>query len=382
MRNLLPVIFSSVLVSSCSLLNVNLETDVTPLSDRQMNVRTGLHAFAGAMNQYVASIADSVLDSSQDPETQANAILWKIGFTSAVSKSAFVTDPELSFMDTWTFARQHSDFFRTGNGAGLFPENHELVQVTADSILNGIESMAAQFYRKRDFELRKSFVAQQSAAEPLQDLGFRRNFILFRWKEFMNLPDTAVVATVGTLPQVMADFSDKMGYYTETTPNQLQWKVDLLTHGFASDSTLQGELDSLRSLAFRLVEVAENSPEMIDATMRQIDRMLYRLERDFNDAVVVFDKNWAHSLEVLPGERQALVEALASEREIILEDINKLSVEVADKALGHIKGIIRSALIFGILLVLLLFGLPFLGGFYLGKYLQKSKNKTADQPDT
>ena len=43
--------------------------------------------------------------------------------------------------------------------------------------------------------------------------------------------------------------------------------------------------------------------------------------------------------------------------------------------MGHIKGIIRSALVFGIILVLLLFGLPFVGGLYLGKYIQRSKMK-------
>ena len=69
------------------------------------------------------------------------------------------------------------------------------------------------------------------------------------------------------------------------------------------------------------------------------------------------------------------LEAFAIEREIIIEDLNDLSLQVADKAMGHIKGIIRSVLLFGIILILLLFGLPFLGGFYLGKYIQRSKSK-------
>ena len=125
-----------------------------------------------------------------------------------------------------------------------------------------------------------------------------------------------------------------------------------------------------------MVALAERSPDLIDSTLQQLDFMVYRLQRDFNSSVAVLDKSWAHTLEVLPGEREALVKALASEREIILEDINDLSIQVADKAMGHIKGIIRSALIFGIILVLLLFGLPFIGGLYLGKYIQRSKMRT------
>lgn len=106
--------------------------------------------------------------------------------------------------------------------------------------------------------------------------------------------------------------------------------------------------------------------------------MLYRVERDFNSAVGVFDKNWALTVAQLPEEREALVEALAVEREIIIKDLNELSLEVADKALGHIKGIIRSVLIFAIIFVILLFGIPFVSGFYLGKYLNRSKNKNID----
>ncbi len=173
----------------------------------------------------------------------------------------------------------------------------------------------------------------------------------------------------------MSELSEKFGYYTETTPDRIEWKLDLIKNGISSDSTLQAEIDSIKSLANRLVSVVESSPEIIDSTMQQLDIMLYRLERDFNAAVAVLDKNWALTVEVLPEEREALVEAFAIEREIIIEDLNDLSLQVADKAMGHIKGIIRSVLLFGIILILLLFGLPFLGGFYLGKYIQRSKSK-------
>ena len=153
----------------------------------------------------------------------------------------------------------------------------------------------------------------------------------------------------------------------------------MIKNGISSDSTLQAEIDSIKSLANRLVAVVEASPELIDSTIQQLDIMLYRLERDFNAAVAVLDKNWALTVEVLPAEREALVEAFAIEREVIIEDLNELSLQVADKAMGHIKGIIRSVLLFGIILILLLFGLPFIGGFYLGKYIQRSKSKDITQ---
>jgi hypothetical protein len=377
MRKIIYTVIYISLMSGCSLLNMNIDTGVVPLSGWQINLRNGVHSYAGAMNQYVAETADTVRTLTIDTEIQAQTILWKLGYTDAISKSAFVTDPELALMDTWTFARQHKDFFNSGNGKDLFPDAHEIVLFTADSSLTAIESMASEFYKKSEFETRKAFVEEHAAAEPLQDLHFKRNFILFSWKEFMNLPDTAIVSTVGSLPQVMAEFSDKLSHYSATTPEQMRWQIDLIKQGISSDSTLQAELDSLRDLAFRLVALAERSPDLIDSTLQQLDFMVYRLQRDFNSSVAVLDKSWAHTLEVLPGEREALVKALASEREIILEDINDLSIQVADKAMGHIKGIIRSALIFGIILVLLLFGLPFIGGLYLGKYIQRSKMKNS-----
>ena len=377
MKNIALSLLLATLLASCSLFNVSIETEVVPLSSRQMNIRNGVHSYARAMNMFVASAADSIINSQLDMNVKNDAIRWKLGFAGAMSKAAFITDPELSFLDTWAFIKQHKIFFESSDGRSLFPENHDLVMYTADSLLFAIETMGSQFFKKGEFNERQSFIDQHALAEPLEDLTFKRNFILFRWKEFVNLPDTAVISTVGSLPQVMAEFSEKMGYYTETAPEQIQWKIDLIENGISSDTTLQAEIDSLRALAFRLVAVVESSPELIDSTMMQLDKMLYRMEGDFNNALAMFDRNWAMTLEVLPVERENLIKSLGDEREIILEDLNELSVQVADQALGHIKGIIRSVLLFAILFIILLFGIPFVSGFYLGKYLQRSKNTPA-----
>ncbi len=158
MQNLLILLFFGSVLSGCSLLSVSIETEVVPLSERQMNLRNGVHSYAMAMNQFAVSTADSVIAINDDVEVQNEAILWKISFTGAVSKSAFVSDPDLSFMDTWAFTKQHKDFFTSGKGARLFSNGHELVNHAADSMLTAIENMGLQFYNKKDFELRKSFV--------------------------------------------------------------------------------------------------------------------------------------------------------------------------------------------------------------------------------
>ena len=41
----------------------------------------------------------------------------------------------------------------------------------------------------------------------------------------MDLPDSAVITSVGNLPQVMSDFSDKVGFFSETAPSQMEWKL-------------------------------------------------------------------------------------------------------------------------------------------------------------
>ena len=206
MKNLLILLFLGSVLGGCSLLNVSIETEVVPLSERQMNLRNGTHSYAMAMNQFVVSTADSLIAINEDVEVQNEAILWKIGFTGSISKSAFVSDPDLSFMDTWAFTKQHKDFFTSGTGAQLFPTGHELVDYATDSMLTAIENMGMQFYAKKDFELRKSFVDEYAGSEQLKGLDFKRNFILFRWKTFNNIPDNAIVSTVGTLPQVMSEF--------------------------------------------------------------------------------------------------------------------------------------------------------------------------------
>ena len=100
MKNLLILLFLGSVLSGCSLFNVSIETDVVPLSERQMNLRNSIHSYAMAMNQFVVSNSDSLIALNDDIEGQNEAILWKIGFTGAISKSAFISDPDLSFIDT------------------------------------------------------------------------------------------------------------------------------------------------------------------------------------------------------------------------------------------------------------------------------------------
>lgn len=374
MNKVLSAVVIITLFSSCSLLKVELENQAEPLSQWQMSVRNGVQTFAGAMSLLVVQCGDSVASVTINNAEIPNAIRWKLGFTSSIRRSAFVADPELSLLDSWTFAKQHKDFFNR-YGRDLFPENYEIVLHCSDSILSSIEQVSSKVYTSNEFEHRKNFVYTFAEGDSLKNLTFERNFILFSWKEYLDIPDSLSVVSVGNLPQVLSNFSTKFGYYTETAPDQVKWQLDLFKYGIESDSTLQSDLDNTKAQLNRLVLVAEQTPGLVDSTMQQLDMTVARLERSFNSAMFVFDKNWVTTVDKLSVEREELTKSLSEEREVMMEDLNDLSTQVADQALGHIKGIIRSILIFAILFILLLFGLPFFAGFYLGKFFQRRKNE-------
>jgi chromosome segregation ATPase len=164
------------------------------------------------------------------------------------------------------------------------------------------------------------------------------------------------------------------------------------------------DLATLARATSELVAVAKESPERFAAATTEKDevqntvRTLAHLGKSFDRAIEVADNNTAAFRAAVVGlkddlaqehgvlntqrkafmedfrkEREAVFGELQQERAEILKQVDVLSAKLLDQAARKVADLIQNALGLLIVLVLVLWGLPFGAGVFVGR-LMKKKN--------
>jgi chromosome segregation ATPase len=153
------------------------------------------------------------------------------------------------------------------------------------------------------------------------------------------------------------------------------------------------DLATLARTTSELVAVAKESPERFAAATTEKEevqntvRTLAHLGKSFDRAIEVADNNTAafraavvglkddlaQEHGVLNTQRKALMEDFRQERAEILKQVDVLSAKLLDQAARKVADLIQNALGLLIVLVLVLWGLPFGAGVFVGR-LMKKKN--------
>jgi hypothetical protein len=129
------------------------------------------------------------------------------------------------------------------------------------------------------------------------------------------------------------------------------------------DESVQTTLRSLTSLAKsgdQFAAQAEKGPALLVAKLGEMQTELTKADGFLSqqrDAI----------LEDLHKERAALTEAVTRERAAVMKDLDAYTIKVVQEVAAQARAAIGSALLLIILLVLVLWGLPFAAGFLVGR---------------
>jgi hypothetical protein len=85
------------------------------------------------------------------------------------------------------------------------------------------------------------------------------------------------------------------------------------------------------------------------------------------------DKKWTETLFIFSKERLEVTKTLQLERAAIMEDLDNTSQALADRTFEYLKVLIRQILIFAILIVIVILGLPFFMGYLVGKHIRRKR---------
>ncbi|MEG0498877.1 MAG: hypothetical protein RR522_03270, partial [Alistipes sp.] len=205
-------------------------------------------------------------------------------------------------------------------------------------------------------------VQEYLATNPVQAEGVETVNTTLAWLNFLKANGIEHAYASGTISEVVADMSDRMGGQTQQIANSIGWSKDIFELQMQQDSTrtkLERQLDSLNSDFTRMAVVMEHMPEISDYAIRtfsdRVQGMIYAMNASIDNAFVNIDT-----------QRAELQLFIAAERKEMMIDASKAADNAVRTALDGLPALLGKMVGWFILLAVVLLGMPFAAGFWIG----------------
>jgi hypothetical protein len=357
-------------VEGCSL--VALKSPERPLSTRDLNTRMLTREFSYHFISAVEQRADEIANSESDPRIVASALRWKIGAALESQRAAMRMSPQMSLLDTWALALQMKAFLSPGNAGGaLFGSRQEAALSIANELDEDARTLAGNLIPPRELDKDRAFVERYAGEHPLTSLDFVRASVVELWTQSQGV-DVKLVDSLGTIPEAMADVSDRLTISSEALASQAMWRTQLaLRDSGYSGNDIRSALRQLDDRLSKVSATAENAPQLMHDAVADVRRSVF-------EALDRIDKSSATMIDKLRVEREALTDDLHTERDTVLtaadtqrkalaEDVSRIADQVVKSSGEQVRSLAREVLLLLIVLAIVMLGLPFWAGYVVGR---------------
>ena len=350
------------LLAGCSLLSI--KTPEKPLSPRDLNARILAHAFAVRFDLAVEQTADEIAAADQAPAVRQNALRWKIAATAASERGGSQVIPMLGLLDLWALSDQMQAYLTDGKGGSLFGMQQFRAVTLAGALSREAQSLARGLLEPAEFEADRRFVEQYARTYPIEGLDFARASVVDAWVAEKGSKQE-LIPSLGTVPEAVADAVDVLRMYGESAPSQALWRAELAVQdtGLSGDDVKQA-LARLDSRMERLSALADSTPKMVDGAMRDARR---QFDAAWVELIATVRSERGALSATLSVERQAALEALDKERTAVDADAERIASRVIEESGRQARILVREALLLTIGLAVVVLGLPFIAGYYVGR---------------
>lgn len=363
-------------MSSCSLDGI--ESEQKPLSVNDLNTRLLTQNFAWASMNRVERAADSISKLAEDQQRmQLNALYWKIQTSLELGNVSFQTEPRIALIDTWSYFLGVEHALENPQLDSVFGNYKPIAMDAVRENIAGIEKIASRVLSKKEYDRTRQFVEDyaQSTLLPLHQ-KLNHQSIRDSYLRYNNIPDSIAVQTVGTLSEVVADAINRFSYFSEATGKRINWRTEMMFKEQGIDSLEQKiKLAEIEAQFDRLLLVAKNAPETIEEAIidfrENITPLFRRLNYQVGSAMDSLESDVRLVDEKLLRQRIALDSIMARERLALTSKADELVEKGIENAFDGLKKTLRGLIIYFILLFLVVLGLPFYLGYFIGRRRSK-----------
>jgi hypothetical protein len=278
----------------------------------------------------------------------------------------------MSLLDTWALAAQMKTFLSPGSPGGeLFGSHQEAALSLASELDEDVRELARSLIPAGELDRYRQFVDRYSSEHPITSLDFVRTSVLEAWRQG-NGAEIKLVDSLGTIPEAMADVSDRMKITGDALASQAMWRTQLaLRDSGYSGSDIRSALRQLDDRLAKVAATAEDAPQIVHSAVADMRRSVF-------DALDRVDRSSAAIIEKLSTEREALTADLHTEREAVLtaadqqrqalaQDVSRIADQVVKSSGEQVRSLAREVLLLLIVLAIVMLGLPFAAGYLVGR---------------
>ncbi|MEZ9231974.1 chemotaxis protein [Vibrio amylolyticus] len=377
------------ILNGCSLLELKLESHTTPLTTQELNMRLLTREYAQQFFSQVESAADTVSHQypTDDTVTQSELLLWKINANEGMQAAAYQVSPMAALIDTWVFTYQMNDYLGSEGSASSFKT--EQVFLVSKQLSNEMENLAKVVLKPSAYQETQSFVRDFAARHPFTDLSFTRFPAYRAWLEANDIDASEAITSLGTMPEALADVSDKLSLVSEQTPKVMTWKAQLIAlNSSISAQQLTDTLQSFQASSRSFQEFVENNPEymrnlaelmaielqpLVNDIDNKAEEKLGQLSMERKAIEKMVEKERIELIAMIERERNAIADIVASEREQFALDLNAVSQDVVNVAIEKIVELMKSFIVYFIVFIIVIFFVPLGLGYFLGRRSSQTK---------
>jgi hypothetical protein len=354
-------------LAGCSLLTI--KSPEIPLTPREQEARLLTRDYAAHFATTTSHLIDDAARENTDPAVRLQALRLKLGAVTEITRASTGLSPMGSLLDTWAFSLQFRDFLTTGSGASLLGSAQPEVSRGAAVLGDEADALARKVWGG-DYPRYRTFVSGYAERNPLQNADMVRPSVLAAW--MLEESDKNPLRAEGTVAQALGDVSDRMRIYSERVPAMSLWQAELaLNRAGFDDASYRTAFHNIDAQLERISKLADTSPELAHEAIGELRRSL----RESSDRL---DASWMQMLRTLRTEREALAANIAAEREGLTQafdierarisaDAAKMAAEAVDTSWRELRKLVREALLLTILLAVVVLGLPFTAGYWVGR---------------
>jgi hypothetical protein len=358
------------LISGCSL--VSLKSPEHPMSTRDLNARILTREYSTHFIATVAESADDIAAHEPDPNVMINALRWKIAVATQSERAATRMAPMMSLLDTWILSAQMKQFLSPGNpGQALFGSRQPDAAMVANGLDAEIETLAHRLIAPQDVARYQQFVDNFTREHPLTSLEFVRASVVELWSR-QSGAEEKMVDSLGTIPEALADVSDRLQMYSQTLPSLNLWKTQLaLQKSGISGLEVRLALKQLDERLARMSAAAESAPELVHGAVADVRRSLIDVLNRVDGSSAALIQSLGTERAALAAdirtEREALLVAADEQRQAIAQDLAKIADQVVVSSGQQARYLAREVLLLLVALAIVVLGLPFAAGYVVGK---------------
>ncbi|MGL4722225.1 MAG: hypothetical protein ACRCV3_02865 [Desulfovibrionaceae bacterium] len=371
----------SVMLAGCSLLKLELKSDAIPLSPEEQNLRLLAREYGEIFFAGIEESANIIVNKSQNVIYKENAILWKIYANSVAIDAIYKNQPTIAFMDIWAFVAQMQVYF-TKSSSTLFGKEGIYALETVNRLYNQIDTIAKQQFSKANYEKAKEFLVSYVEQYPIESIQFVRQPIYTMWlesvKKSQDEGEEVALKTVGTLPEVLTDTSDKMSVLTRQMEKTLLWRTEIMMLHGEIDPTLFGKtLDNVYVASKNIEVILRDRDALMESISKSLTQRMHVLLQEVDSVAGKYGDLISQERVLIAEEitlqRVALAEMIEQERSQILLQVEAMRKSTVEEVFAQVQSLFSNILWLLIVLFSVVLFIPFGVGVFFGRVLSRKK---------